>query len=40
MLDHPKSHLVGDHISAFGNDFVVLKGVSDDHDEIGFGGVW
>ncbi len=40
MLDHPKCHLVGDHISVFGNVLVVPKGASDNHDETGFGRAW
>ncbi len=40
MFDHPESHLVGDHVTMFRYVFVVLEGVSDDVDEIGFGGAW
>ncbi len=38
--DHPKSHLVGDHVATFGYVLIVLEGVSNDLDEIGFGGAW
>ncbi len=40
MLDHPKSHLVGDHVTMFGNVLVVLEGAGNDLNEIGFGGAW
>ncbi len=40
MFDHPKSHLVGNHVVAFGNVFIVLEGASDDLNEVGFGGAW
>ncbi len=38
--DHPKSHLVGDHVAMFGYFCIVLEGASDDLDEVSFGGAW
>ncbi len=40
MLDHPQSHLVGDHVAAFWYFLIVLKGTGNDLDKIGFCGVW
>ncbi len=40
MLDHPKSHLISDHVAMVGYGFVVLEGKRDDVNEIGFDGAW
>ncbi len=40
VFDHPKSHLVGDHVATFGYILVVPDGASDDLNEVGFGRAW
>ncbi len=40
MPDHPKSHLVSDHVTIFRYVLIVLEGASNDLDEIGFGRAW
>ncbi len=40
VLDHPKSHLIGDHVIMFGYVFIVREGASNDINEIYFGGAW
>ncbi len=40
VLGHPQGHFVGDHITAFGYGFIVVKNAHYDVNKVTFAGMW